>query len=157
MDIQVSSNFERLLFDLVDQDPTAVRSMMDDLAQNGGFKLSQGMRDRLALDFISDCASEDETKAQIRDARTAYGETVCPHTAVGLKAAGKIGTPHGVPLVTLATAHPAKFPAAVEAACGINPPLPPHMSGLEKLPERMTKLPDDLGAIQNYIKEHIGT
>lgn len=155
MDIQVSSNFERLLFELVDRDPSAVRAMMEDLNEDGGFQLAQGLREKLVEDFSSGSADETDTKNTIKNILATTGEVVCPHTAVGLKVAQDQRGAKDVPMVTLATAHPAKFPAAVEAACGIVPDLPPHMAGLADLPERMTRLPNDLAAIQTHIKNNI--
>ena len=117
MDIEVSSNFERLLFELYDREGAAVAQLMGELA-GGGFALPQGALDRLRAEFDSARASEAETLAAIAATYRATGEVVCPHTAVGLHAArARRGDP-AVPMVVLATAHPAKFPDAVEAACG---------------------------------------
>ena len=128
MDIEVSSNFERLLFELYDREGPAVAALMGELGR-GGFALSQGALDRLRAEFDSARASEAETAAAIAETYRATGEVVCPHTAVGLHAApARRGDP-AVPMVVLATAHPAKFPDAVEAACGVRPALPPWMAG----------------------------
>lgn len=154
MDIQVSSNFERLLFEIVDRDAAPVRAMMDDLTQKGGFDLSQGLRTRLAETFASGRASEDETQETIRRTLAHTGQVVCPHTAVGLKVAADMPATPTVPMITLATAHPAKFPNAVQDACGVDPALPPHMADLGSLPERVAQLPNNLSAIQNHIRGH---
>ncbi|SFA85711.1 threonine synthase [Poseidonocella pacifica] len=153
MDIQVSSNFERALFDAYDRDGAAVGQLMDEL-QSGGFSVSQGALQALRETFASGRASEDETRATIERARTRMGELLCPHSAVGVKVAEEqqIGE---IPMITLATAHPAKFPDAVEAATGIRPGLPPRMSDLFERDERLTRVTNDLEAIETLIKERI--
>ncbi|WP_386679921.1 threonine synthase [Loktanella sp. R86503] len=152
MDIQVSSNFERALFYAYGQDGAAVASQMDDLKQ-GGFTISQGAIDALRDTYASGRVSESDTSGTITRYLAAHGELLCPHTAVG----ANIGEKHlgATPMVTLATAHPAKFPAAVEAATGIHPPLPPRMADLYDRPERITRSTADLAAIQKIIKDRI--
>jgi len=152
MDIQVSSNFERVLFDVYDRDGAAVASQMADLKEKGGFQISQGALERLQEIFASGRASEDETRAAIRDTFAATGEVICPHTAVGVKVAQEQPA-SATPMVTLATAHPAKFPAAVEESCGQHPPLPNRMADLYDRPERVTEVADDLSAIEALIHE----
>ncbi len=151
MDIQVSSNFERLLFDLYDREGPAVTAVMDELNRTGRFALSQGALDRLRTEFDSAAASEDETREAIRAIREATGEVICPHTATGVHAARQRRGDPSVPMVVLATAHPAKFPDAVEEACGIRPALPPRMADLMTRPERITRVPDDLAAIEAVV------
>ncbi len=151
MDIQVSSNFERALFDVYDRDGGAVAALMDELRQ-GGFALSQGALGRLRDDFDSGRASEDETRETIERIAATTGQTICPHTAVGVKVAEEHLDPPA-PMITLATAHPAKFPDAVEAATGHRPPLPERMADLFDQPERMTEVPNDIGAITSLIRE----
>ncbi|MXU66855.1 threonine synthase [Oceanomicrobium pacificus] len=153
MDIQVSSNFERLLFDLYDREGAAVDQLMSDLKNGGSFALSQGAVDRLREEFDSGRADEDETRATITRVRQTTGQIVCPHTAVGIKvAADRRGDP-SVPMVVLATAHAAKFPDAVEAATGLRPALPPRMADLFDRPERVTQVDNDLAALQATIRE----
>ncbi len=150
MDIQVSSNFERALFDAYGRDGTAVAQLMDEL-KRGGFRISQGALESLRADFASGRASEEQTAAMIAHARAEMGELLCPHSAVGVHVAQDfLGS---TPMVTLATAHPAKFPDAVEAATGIRPALPPRMADLFDRPERMTRVPDDLTQIETLIRE----
>ena len=150
MDIQVSSNFERALFDAYGRDGAAVAQLMDELKQ-GGFRISQGALEALRGDFASGRASEDETAAMITRARDEMGELLCPHSAVGVHVAQSfLGA---TPMVTLATAHPAKFPDAVEAATGLRPALPARMADLFDRPERMTRVENDLGAIETLIRE----
>jgi threonine synthase len=151
MDIQVSSNFERALFDVYDRDGGAIAALIAELAR-GGFDLSQGALGRLRDDFDSGAASEDATRATIARIAKTTGRTICPHTAVGVKVAEEHLAPP-VPMVTLATAHPAKFPDAVEAATGHRPALPGRMADLFDRPERVTEVPNDLRALQSMIRE----
>ncbi|MBI1219007.1 MAG: threonine synthase [Rhodobacteraceae bacterium] len=152
MDIQVSSNFERALFDAYGRDGATVTQLMAELAQ-GGFTISQGAIDRLRATFASGRCSEAETTATIDRLYRTTGEVICPHTAVGVKVAeGHLGA---TPMITLATAHPAKFPDAVEAAIGLRPALPARMADLFERPERLTEVPNDLAALQSLIYERI--
>lgn len=156
MDIQVSSNFERALFDAYGRDGAAVAQLMDELRDNGGFPVSQGALQSLREVFDSGCASEDETGATIRVTHAETGELLCPHSAVGVKVAAEHLDP-AVPMITLATAHPAKFPDAVEAATGYRPPLPNRMADLYDRPERMTEVANDLSDIQSLIRKRIAS
>ena len=150
MDIQVSSNFERVLFDVYDRDGGAIAALMDELKRDG-FDLSQGALGRLRDDFDSGRADEEQTReALARIARTT-GQTICPHTAVGVKVAEE-HLDAQVPMVTLATAHPAKFPDAVQAATGRRPPLPDRMADLFDRQERVTEVPNDLAAVASLIR-----
>jgi threonine synthase len=155
MDIEVSSNFERLLFDLVDRDGAAVARMMDELRAAGRFGLDRARLDRLRAEFDSARASEPDTAAAIRDTLATAGRVICPHTAVGVHAAKHRRGDPAVPMVVLATAHPAKFPDAVEAACGVRPALPPRLADLYARPERVTRVPNDLAAIEDVIREEV--
>ncbi|EEW25402.1 threonine synthase [Rhodobacter ferrooxidans] len=152
MDIQVSSNFERALFDAYGRDGAAVAAVMDEM-KSGGFRISQGALQSLRETFASGRCSEEETSATIAATLAATGEVLCPHSAVAVKVAADHLGP--VPMITLATAHPAKFPDAVQAACGIRPALPPHMADLYDRPERVTRVPNDLCALQALIRERI--
>ncbi|WP_193141805.1 threonine synthase [Meridianimarinicoccus sp. MJW13] len=154
MDIQVSSNFERVLFDAYGRDGEAVAQQMADLGQGGEFRVSQGALEFLREHFDSGRASEDETTATIARSFVHTGEVLCPHSAVGVKVAEEAVRP-GVPMITLATAHPAKFPAAVEAACGVSPALPKRMADLYERPERVTDCTNDLAALEALIEEKI--
>ncbi len=151
MDIEVSSNFERLLFEIHDREGGAVVQLMTELRDAGGFALSQGALTLLREGFDSARASEEETRAAIRATLAATGEVVCPHTATGMHAAQMRRGDPAVPMVVLATAHAAKFPDAVEEACGIRPALPPRMADLFERPERITRVPDDLAAIEAVV------
>ena len=150
MDIQVSSNFERALFDAYDRDGGAVAQLMTELGQ-GGFDVSQGAAQVLSEHYTSGRASEEETSATIKNVLANSAELLCPHSAVGVKVANEMRDP-ATPMITLATAHPAKFPDAVEAATGIRPPLPPRMADLYDRPERLTRVPNDLEALKAQIK-----
>ncbi|MES2969371.1 MAG: threonine synthase [Pseudomonadota bacterium] len=153
MDIQVSSNFERALFDAYGRDGAAVSALMAEL-KNGGFHISQGALQMLRDTFASGRCSEDETSATIRATYAATAEVLCPHSAVGVKVAGEhLGS---TPMITLATAHPAKFPDAVQAAMGTRPALPARMADLFDRPERLTRVPNGLSAIQTLIRERTG-
>ena len=151
MDIQVSSNFERLLFEAYDRDAGAVRRLMASLAQSGSFALSVRALSAIRSFFTADRADEEETAATIRTLLKEAGYCVDPHTAVGIAVAEKEARDPAVPMVALATAHPAKFPDAVEAACGFRPPLPEWLADLGGRPERVTLLPADQAAVESFI------
>jgi threonine synthase len=151
MDIQVSSNFERALFDACGRDGEAVAQLMAELRETGGFRVAAEPLGRLREAFASGRASEEETLATIARIHAATGEVLCPHTAVGVKVAEEhLGQG---PMVTLATAHPAKFPDAVEAATGVRPPLPNRMADLYERHERVTEAANDLSALEALIRE----
>ncbi|WP_299738391.1 threonine synthase [uncultured Roseobacter sp.] len=153
MDIQVSSNFERALFDAYDREGPAIVQLMDEL-KAGGFEVSQGAMQVLQSHYVSGRATEDETMATIAAALKTTGELLCPHTAVGVKVADETRET-GTPMITLATAHPAKFPDAVEQASGQHPPLPPRMADLYERAERVSRVPNDLAALTAHIKGQI--
>jgi threonine synthase len=151
MDIQVSSNWERLLFDLLDRNGAAVADAMTEFRGSGRLPLDSDRMQRSRELFAGARLDDDATKAIIADVHERTGVLVDPHTAVGLGAARMVHHDPDVPLVSLATAHPAKFPEAVEAATGIRPPLPPHLADLFDRPERCTSLPNDLAAVQAFV------
>ena len=153
MDIQVSSNFERLLFDAYGRDGAVVTRLMQSLGQSGAFEIEPVRLDAIRAQFGAARVDERETAATIKRMREETGELVDPHSAVGLAAAARLRGDASVPMVTLATAHPAKFPDAVKAATGIHPELPPSMSGLFEREERLEPLPNDLGVLQAFIRE----
>jgi threonine synthase len=151
MDIQVSSNFERLLFEATGRDAAAVRAMMASLAQSGRFSLSSEALARIRALFNADRADEGETAATIRTTLRETSRLIDPHTAVGLAVAEKETRDPAVPMIVLGTAHPAKFPDAVEAACGVRPGLPDWLSDLPERAERATAMPVDQAAIEKFI------
>ncbi|MEM6824912.1 MAG: threonine synthase [Pseudomonadota bacterium] len=155
MDIQVSSNFERLLFDALGRDGAAVAALMDDLKAKGGFRIPENARVAIkGMGFEAGSATEESTREQIAQTLKGSGELLCPHTAVGVDVAiTNMAT--GCPTVVLATAHPAKFPDAVEAATGIRPPLPNRMADLYDRSESLTAVPNDVETIETLIQERI--
>lgn len=155
MDIQVSSNFERLIFDLYDHEGSAVAQLMHSLKEQSTFTLSQGALARLQEEFDSGRASEQETSQAIKHVLATTGEILCPHSAVGMKVSAEVSRNPSVPMITLATAHPAKFPAAVADACGVHPALPDRMSDLFERDERVTRVDNDLNAIEKIIRERV--
>ncbi|MDD7971807.1 threonine synthase [Roseinatronobacter alkalisoli] len=153
MDIQVSSNFERALFDAYGRDGAAVAQLMDELKSSGGFHISQGALEFLREIFTSGRASEGETSQTISRIHANTAEILCPHSAVGVHVAEQ--NLSATPMVTLATAHPAKFPDAVESAMGTRPALPERMADLFDRPERVTRLSGDLAELQAHIRGNI--
>ncbi len=151
MDIQVSSNFERALFDAYGRDGAAVAQLMAELKDQSGFAISQGALEGLRDTFSSGRADEDAVAATISRLYAETGELLCPHSAVGVHVAEQHGGT--TPMVTLATAHPAKFPDAVEAATGVRPPLPNRMADLYDRPERVSAVPNELAALEGLITE----
>lgn len=154
MDIQISSNFERALFDAYGRDGAAVAALMDELKTKGGFTLSQGVLDNLRAQFDSGRVSEQETSTEITHSFATRAELLCPHSAIGVRVADAQRDPN-VPMITLATAHPAKFPDAVHAATGERPELPARMADLFERPERVTRVANDLHALKQIVQERI--
>lgn len=151
MDIQVSSNVERLLFEMYDRDGAAVADAMATFAESG--RLDVGI-DRMAqMSEVFDAASFDDeaTLAEIRRTHEATGVLIDPHSAVGLAAARSARRDPRIPMVTLATAHPAKFPDAVERATGVRPPLPEFLGDLLDRDEHFDVLPNDLEAVRAHV------
>lgn len=151
MDIQISSNFERVLFEAEGRDAATVRRHMASLSQAGAFTLSPAVLARLEGEFDAAAASEEDVAATMRQVLHETGYLLDPHTAVAVAAAGKVHRDPSVPRVILSTAHPAKFPAAVEAATGINPALPAHVADLMQRKERMSVVPNDLAAVEAFV------
>ncbi len=156
MDIQVSSNFERALYYAYNGDAAAVAAQMEELAR-GGFTISQGAINWLREHFASSMASEEETMATIKATHITTGEVICPHTAVGVKVAREFLDESRAPMITLATAHPAKFPDAVEKATGLSPALPERLARQFEAEERQTPVPGDLAAIEALIRERLSS
>ncbi len=157
MDIQVSSNFERLLFSAYGRDPEAIRRLMANLAQSGGFTVDAEPLARMRAEFDACRIDEAGTQAEMVRAFKETGQILDPHTAVGVGAARQaLARDPSTPMVVLGTAHPAKFPDAVERATGQRPPLPPHLADLLDRPEHFTILPNDTGAIERFIRDRTG-
>jgi threonine synthase len=154
MDIQVSSNFERLLFEAHGRDAGAVRRLMASLGQSGAFTIEAGPLHIIHSEFASGSADMAEAARVIASTLADTGELLDPHTAVGFGVAVR-QKDHVGPMVTLATAHPAKFPDAVEAACGLRPGLPPRLAPLMMAEERVTVLANDAEAVKAFILERV--
>lgn len=146
MDIQRASNFERFLYYLLDEEASQVEASMAELEQTGHLSVSEEKRMRAAAIFAARAVSEDETLAQIRSFYHATGYILDPHTAVGVKAGDVFPD-----AVCLATAHPAKFGAAVHRAIGLEPEIPPGLRGMMDLPSRCVTLAADAGEIKRHI------
>lgn len=151
MDIQISSNFERLLFELSGRDAARVCDLMESLRAQGSFALSPAELEGFRDSFQAARASEAQISAQIQSLVMATGYVTEPHTAVGLACAGRVTRDPAVPMVTLATAHPAKFPAAVAAVLGREAPAPESVVRQRDLPERSSSLPNDPKAVASFI------
>jgi threonine synthase len=149
MDIQVSSNFERLLFDLAGRDGSATAAAMRGFESTRKLAIPAGQRAGAELSFDSARVDAKAMAETIRWAKDKCGQLIDPHTAIGLAAAR--ASEGDSPVVTLATAHPAKFPDAVESAAGIRPDLPPRAQGLFEREERYETLPAELAAVEKYI------
>jgi threonine synthase len=154
MDIQVSSNFERLLFDLVGRDGGQVTSILDGFRENGKYSVNAKSLEAAQAIFYGARFDDQETKEIISDVYENADELIDPHTAVGIAAARAQRRDRSVPMIALATAHPAKFPDAVEAATGVRPALPDHLADLFEREERYTVLPNDFDAVTTFVTEH---
>jgi threonine synthase len=155
MDIQVSSNFERLLFEAYDRDAAAIRRLMGNLGQSGTFTIEPGPLGAIRAEFASGSADTSQTAKVIAATLAATGELIDPHTAVGYGVARREQF-YGGPMVTLATAHPAKFPDAVERASGRRPGLPPRLAPLMMAEERVSVLANDPEEVKAFILERVG-
>jgi threonine synthase len=156
MDIQISSNFERLLFEASGRDATAVKQQMDGLSQSGGFALSEKALAAIRAEFSAGTADEPATRATIAATLQKSGYLLDPHSAVGVHVAQHNLDPQ-FPMVTLATAHPAKFPAAVKDATGVEPKLPVWLADLFDRPERFDVLANDQSAVEQFISARTRT
>ena len=152
MDIQVSSNFERLLFEMNGRDGGLTAEQLNRFRQAGSLGVEADQYQRwIAPTFRAASATDHDTLATIRSVYESTGMQIDPHTAVGVKAAREFAE-DGVPMLTLATAHPAKFPDAVERATGVRPALPAHLADLFDRPERTNDLPNDLAAVEAFVE-----
>jgi threonine synthase len=156
MDIQVSSNFERLLFELLDRDGVEVARLMKRFAKSGSFDVADNvLRSALSL-FSGFCLNDDGTRAEIRSTYQQTGMVIDPHSAVGLagarqaRASGLVS--QDTPIISLACAHPAKFPDAVQSACGIYPGLPEHLANLMQRDDVMLTAENDMEAVQALLR-----
>ncbi len=152
MDIQVASNLERYLYYLCDKDSGLLAAKMEEFKQTGKLVFTAAQLDKIQQTFAAATIDDAETIETIKDFFNRTGYILDPHTAVGV-AAGRICTSGDCPIVCLATAHPAKFGAAVKEAIGQEPVLPPAFQGIEKLPKRVQQLAAKTEIIRNYVAE----
>jgi len=151
MDIQVSSNFERLLFEMNDRNGAQTAQQLQRFRELGTFAVEPDQYARwIAPNFRAGRCDDAQTLATIRDVYASSGILIDPHTAVGVHVARQHINPD-IPMVTLATAHPAKFPDAVEQATGVRPQLPEHLADLFERSERTQLLPLDLQVVQKFV------
>lgn len=150
MDIQVSSNFERLLFESIGCDGSTLQGLMDGLGQSGSFTVPEAGIASIRKLFVADRTSEADTAATIRKVQAEAGYLLDPHTAVAVHVANPLAG-GDTPVITLSTAHPAKFPAAVKDASGIEPALPSWLADLHEREERFTVLDNDQGEVERFI------
>jgi len=153
MDIQISSNFERLLFDVFQRDGAKVKQVMAGFRKSGSFAVSAEEHQRLRRLFDAHRFDDSETAAEIAARLRESGELLDPHSAIGTAAARAETRPEIAAVVALACAHPAKFPEAVEQACGVRPELPTRLADLYEREERCSTLPNDLAILQDFIRD----
>ena len=153
MDIQISSNFERLLFESYGRDAAAVRGLMRSLGQSGEFTIADAPLKAIREQFAAGRSTVQETATTIDQVLKQDGYLLDPHSAIGVKVAREHANTAS-PMVVLATAHPAKFPDAVKDACGVNPALPAWLSDLMERKEHFTRLENDLKTVENHIRSH---
>ena len=155
MDIQVSSNFERLLFELWDRDGARVADAMERFRKIAEFAVDKKTLERMHEIFDAARLDDEGTKRVIREIYEATGELIDPHTAVGIHAGRTCRRDPAIPLIAIGTAHPAKFPDAVEAATGKRPQLPPRLADLFTREERLAVLPKELKAMKDFIRARL--
>lgn len=153
MDIQVSSNFERLLFDLFGRDGDRVALALKRFRTEGRLPIEVADWRAACRLFTAHRLDDEATKGAIAEIYKETGELLDPHTAIGVAAGRARRRDRATPVIALATAHPAKFPDAVSAATGVRPALPPRLSGLFTRPERYERLPNDLAEIQRFVRD----
>ncbi len=152
MDIQVSSNFERLLFELLDRDGRATAGAMAEFRRAGKMPVPEAVWHRCRTVFHGFRLDDAGTEAEIAALHRSCGYTADPHTAIGIAAARAHTPAHGIPTVAVATAHPAKFPEAVERATGVRPALPPRLADLFERKERFTVLPNEIATVEAEVR-----
>jgi len=152
MDIQISSNFERYLFDLLDRDAPRLAQLMDTFKEDGDIAVSDAHLNKARTSFDSVRTDDEETLELIKEVYAENDYILDPHTAVGMKGAKALADKEGGAVVLLATAHPSKFPDAVEQAISVRPALPDHLSNLMTREEIMSDMPNDRTAVQVFVK-----
>ena len=156
MDIQVSSNFERLLFDMLGGNGGAVRDWMADFRLSGAVSVDDSRLASAHKKFSAARLDDDGTLRVIREIYETTGVLLDPHSAIGVDAARQCRGDKAVPMISLATAHPAKFPNAVKAATGIHPELPNRLSDLFERDEAFDTLENDIAAVQDFVGRAVG-
>jgi threonine synthase len=151
MDIQLSSNFERLLFEFLGRDAALLRQTMADFRTTGKMSVAEPVWRAIAKDFKAFTLSDEQTLSEIARLYRECEYLADPHSIIGIAAARELG-PIGMPVIAAATAHPAKFPDAIEKAIGSRPPLPPHLSDLYEREEKFIRAPNDLAAIETCVR-----
>ena len=150
MDIQVSSNFERLLFELSGKDSSWLSEAMREFRTEGFIALPPNILELLRISFEAGAASDQQVAETISELHSTQQDFLDPHTAVGVNVARRFDS-HNSPIAVMATAHPAKFETAVADATGMNPPQPEEIAALAGIPERCTELGDDLNAVMEFV------
>lgn len=151
MDIQLSSNFERLLYEFLGRDAESLRKTMAAFRSTGKMTVAEPVWRAISKDFTGFRLSDEQTLTEIARLYRECGYLADPHSIIGIAAARELG-PIGLPVIAAATAHPAKFPDAIEKAVGSRPPLPPHLSDLYERDENFIRAPNDLAAIQERVR-----
>jgi len=152
MDIQISSNFERFLYDVLGRDSEKLNALMREFKEKGSYRLEGEALEKARTDFIARRCSDDDTVATIARVYKETGMIIDPHTAVGVHALHTSGLEHNGPCVALACAHPAKFPDVVEKAIGIRPALPDHLADLMTRPEKYAVIPNDFAKLKDHLE-----
>ena len=155
MDIQVSSNFERLVFEHYKRNGLAVAKVMERFRKNRAVDFGKGRWKAMLRDFQGSRLGDNGTKDTIARVWRESGVMIDPHSAIGVEAARGANLSADVALVALATAHPAKFPDAVEQATGVHPALPPRLADLATREERLSVLPNDIAAVKAFLAERL--
>lgn len=155
MDIQISSNFERYLCDLLGRDTSGIAKLMKSFKEKGSFSINAEHMRKASQEFDARRCNDEQTQGLMAACYKETGYILDPHTAVGLFAGMQVREDPSVPLISLACAHPAKFPDAVEKAIGIRPELPPHLADLFDRTELYTPLPNDLAKVQDFVRSNV--
>lgn len=155
MDIQVSSNFERFFFELIGHSGPKTEAAFRHFRTSGTLPTTRRQWQAARALFQAERVDDDATRATMGELYRTAGVLVDPHTAVALTAARRVRREPGTPMVVIGTAHPAKFPDAVLEACGVRPAMPPRLANLMALPERRANLPNDLAAVQHFVRAHV--
>lgn len=155
MDIQISSNFERYLFELCGHDHYALRGMMETFARDRSFSLPPDMMKKARADFKARRCTDAQTLETMKNFYSETGMQIDPHTAVGVHAARlEAGKNHTMPMVIASTAHPAKFPEAVEKATGRIPPVPERLAAVLEKKESFSRMPNDIHRIKDFVRQN---